>query len=312
METYKFKAYGQVIQSDIKPPYHEDMCIGGDVNLWIRTNSTNMYNAEKLKPINEGKCGLLRLSMDQTGVYYITHSKDPDRWITISANEIVVNSKKRALTNSNNYWKMIDPTSLAFVLRQMNLLVIHGSAIVDNKSGKVTALIAPSGTGKTTLSLSLCRSGRYSLLADDMIVMEKIGGDYYVYHDLGYVKLWPNSLDIVYPMVKRQFNEKTDRLAKCIIPFAKITSGYHVEKAPINRMIYVHTKADDSVGLIKVDNNIWIKYVLSEMLYNSMVSPRMLFQQYQLLYDILQQGITSYILRYQQNTNSLKEIVEFL
>ena len=52
-----------------------------------------------------------------------------------------------------------------------SLLFFHGNVLIDRITGLLVALLGNSGSGKTTLSLKLLKSGRFTLLAEDVILI---------------------------------------------------------------------------------------------------------------------------------------------
>ncbi len=76
---------------------------------------------------------------------------------------------------------------------QNGLVPLHASAVEHD--GKVTAFLADSGVGKSTLVASLARRG-YPVVSDDICLLERVaGGGWRVHPVAGWLKLWRVSLE---------------------------------------------------------------------------------------------------------------------
>lgn len=82
---------------------------------------------------------------------------------------------------------------LALWLELQGVLCLHGNALT--KGSRTVLLIAPSGTGKSTLSSYLMQNG-FQLLTDDMVALhkEEHSKGYLIYPSWPVMRLWPDSL----------------------------------------------------------------------------------------------------------------------
>lgn len=81
---------------------------------------------------------------------------------------------------------------LGLVLRITRRLALHAGAVAIDSSA--VAVLGPSGSGKSTLIASLLERG-CDLLADDLILVEEVGGAPVLRSGQANLKLWPNSLE---------------------------------------------------------------------------------------------------------------------
>lgn len=93
-----------------------------------------------------------------------------------------------------------------------NTLCIHANALALGK--QAIMLVAPSQTGKTTLSLALCQQG-FSLMTDDMAALHRRAEDYYIYPSWPIARIWPDTFQLTnespsaYSKVHKNFDKRT-------------------------------------------------------------------------------------------------------
>ncbi|GFD95565.1 hypothetical protein KUL156_10820 [Alteromonas sp. KUL156] len=125
-------------------------------------------------------------------------------------------------TPASHYFQSM---GLALWLELQGVLCLHGNAL--NKGDKTIVLIAPSGTGKSTLSAALMKNG-YKLLTDDMVALHKTqcGTGYGIYPSWPLMRLWPDSIEYV-AEAGSDLSRVHKRFDKKIVP---INSGECEEK----------------------------------------------------------------------------------
>lgn len=108
-----------------------------------------------------------------------------------------------AKNNINIYWDTVGTDSahyfqtigLALWLELNKILCIHANALAYKD--KAIALMAPSRTGKTTLTSYLCKNS-FEAMTDDMIAIHSGGdGTYTVYPSWPVVRVWPETLALI-------------------------------------------------------------------------------------------------------------------
>jgi len=96
--------------------------------------------------------------------------------------------------------------------------LLHATTVIKTKTGKAVALMGVSGTGKSTMALSLLTRCGYSLLSEDMSVLCLDKNDIVAKKGLPYVKAWDDTI---------QYLEHGG------IFFGKIANVYKTEKKQI-------------------------------------------------------------------------------
>jgi hypothetical protein len=92
---------------------------------------------------------------------------DPDELQDLPdvASALVVRDERAALTDLASRI-----TIAAIGVRGGELVLLHGCAVADPRTGAVAAFVAPSGTGKTTFSRTL--AGKWSYVTDETVAVE--------------------------------------------------------------------------------------------------------------------------------------------
>ncbi len=110
-------------------------------------------------------------------------------------------------TDSAHYFQTI---GLALWLELKGILCIHANAISYNNSA--FALMAPSRTGKTTLTTYLCQNG-FQAMTDDMIaIYPDVNNQYKVYPSWPVSRLWPDTLAMLFE--QEELPDNTERVHK--------------------------------------------------------------------------------------------------
>ena len=114
-------------------------------------------------------------------------------------------------TDSAHYFQTI---GLALWLEINNVLCIHANALAYQD--QAVAFVAPSRTGKTTLTAELCKKD-FSLMTDDMMALHKQDNGYLIYPSWPVARMWPETLDLI------ESKSNPEELSKVHELFAKKT-----------------------------------------------------------------------------------------
>lgn len=118
-------------------------------------------------------------------------------------------------TGADHYFQTL---AIALNLELNNVLCIHANALAYKN--KAIAIVAPSRTGKTTLTAALSQQG-FALMTDDMVALHKVTKGYKIYPSWPVARMWPDSLKEIalekneeHPKVHEKFEKRTVNLTK--------------------------------------------------------------------------------------------------
>ncbi|MEP1444767.1 MAG: hypothetical protein ABJK37_01460 [Paraglaciecola sp.] len=145
--------------------------------IWSLTDIGEKYRTE-LNLFRSATSCSLKVNCEGHGVFKFT------------GNQLTVDWQKYG-TGSAHYFQTV---GLAVWLELKQILCIHGNAL--EYKGQAIGLVAPSGTGKSTLSAKLCDSG-FSWMTDDMMALhpENNGEQYRIYPSWPIARMWPDSVE---------------------------------------------------------------------------------------------------------------------
>lgn len=144
---------------------------------------------------------------------------------------------------------------------------IHGNAISYGDLG--FGLVAPSRTGKTTLTAALCQHGA-ELMSDDMMALHPstdAGGqqNYEVYSSWPIARMWPDAISAALGSDERHFDKVHDKFSKRLLN-AQEDLQYNPDKRNVNA-IYILNRIDitndktDEKMLVEEPSSCWIETV---------------------------------------------------
>ncbi|MBL0709656.1 MAG: hypothetical protein JJV99_01370 [Colwellia sp.] len=158
----------------------------------------------------------------------------------ISDNEMTIDWQSVG-TDSAHYFQTL---AVALYLELKQVLCIHANALAFENSA--IALVAPSRTGKTTLTAALSQQG-FSLMTDDMMALHKTKHGYHIYPSWPVARMWPDSL----AALKIDNKEKTDKVhnnfSKRIVSLDKENNFNFCDKAKPLKVIYLLNRLPEKI-----------------------------------------------------------------
>lgn len=166
--------------------------------------------------------------------YHLQINCQGNGFFKINKNAISINWQAQG-TGADHYFQTL---ALALNLELNKVLCIHANALAYKN--KAIAIVAPSRTGKTTLTAALSQQG-FALMTDDMIALHETkvlnqastqaqeqqqeqqnsNVDYKIYPSWPVVRMWPDSLKELpfaeneeHPKVHEKFEKRTVNLTK--------------------------------------------------------------------------------------------------
>lgn len=103
---------------------------------------------------------------------------------------------------------------MALWLELKQVLCIHANALAYEDTA--IALVAPSRTGKTTLTAALSHAG-FALMTDDMLALHRSGHDYVIYPSWPVARMWPDTLRELLSDDGAEFNKVHENFEKRIV-----------------------------------------------------------------------------------------------
>lgn len=121
---------------------------------------------------------------------------------------------------------------------------IHGNAISYGELG--FGLVAPSRTGKTTLTAALCQHGA-QLMSDDMMALHPLTTDegqreYEIFSSWPIARMWPDAISAALGTNESQYSKVHEQFSKRLLN-AQEDLQYNPDKRPLNA-IYILNRID--------------------------------------------------------------------
>lgn len=131
---------------------------------------------------------------------------------------------------------MLGP-ALALLLRQRGLFTLHASSVAVD--GGAIAFVGNTGWGKSTLAKAFHAQG-YSLVTDDLLVIDLSGGKAVIAPSFPLIKLWPDSAAALEDDLSQlsKLHEGTEKLVHCL------SDGFQDDYIPLKR-IYILGKGEE-------------------------------------------------------------------
>lgn len=120
--------------------------------------------------------------------YYLNVNCQGNGAFKITKNNITINWQAQG-TGADHYFQTL---AIALNLELNNVLCIHANALAYQD--KAIAIVAPSRTGKTTLTAALSQNG-FALMTDDMVALHENEQHYEIYPSWPVARMWPDALN---------------------------------------------------------------------------------------------------------------------
>jgi hypothetical protein len=138
-------------------------------------------------------------------------------------------------TGADHYFQTL---AIALNLELNNVLCIHANALAYQD--KAIAIVAPSRTGKTTLTAALSQSG-FSLMTDDMVALHEAeqGQGYDIYPSWPVARMWPDALNDIELDTNEQYQKVHEKFEKRIVNLEKVKGLVFCNKPKKLQVIYL-------------------------------------------------------------------------
>lgn len=185
--------------------------------IWSMTDAGERYHSEVnlyKEPASENQ-------------YYLNINCQGNGLFKISKNSITIDWQKEG-TSADHYFQTL---AVALNLELNNVLCIHANALAYQD--KAIAIVAPSRTGKTTLTAALSQNG-FALMTDDMVALHEVGQGYQIYPSWPVARMWPDALNELQSNANQpneQYKKVHENFEKRIVNLEK-TAGFEFCNQP--------------------------------------------------------------------------------
>lgn len=292
-EYYQYKAFGINILSALHlPELTPQSFTQEDVFIKLGKNPLTLDPVIAKGALFQANKGSFLFKLDQIASYHVQNGR-----------EITIEKAKDASSKDVQLFLMGPVFGALF--HQKGILPLHASSVVKNS--RATIFCGSSGTGKSTLAAMLTLKG-YSILADDISLINTAGRTSSVIPGIPNLKLWQDVAEQLYKNFE-EFPRVRDQLLRYTIPghFSKGEEVNHIEN-----IIILDKKNSAGFELKKItgvekftilkDNTYKVQYI--EGLGASL-------NHFYLLTELIQ-NVNIFVLRRPNSPLLLKEMVEFI
>lgn len=136
-------------------------------------------------------------------------------------------------TGADHYFQTL---AIALNLELNKVLCIHANALAYQD--KAIAIVAPSRTGKTTLTAALSQCG-FALMTDDMVALHEGEQGYNIYPSWPVVRMWPDALNDIQLDSREQYQKVHEKFEKRIVNLEKVKGLTFCNKPKKLHVIYL-------------------------------------------------------------------------
>lgn len=200
--------------------------------IWSLTDAGERYRTE-LNLFSSTTSKSLKVNCEGHGVF------------KFAGDQLTIDWQKLG-TDSAHYFQTV---GLAVWLELNQVLCIHGNAL--EYKGQAIGLVAPSGTGKSTLSAKLCDSG-FSWMTDDMMALhpENNSEQFRIYPSWPVARLWPDSVENELNVDLASLDKVHDGFNKRVVNLKSKTSSGN--SSQILKTIYVLNRVADATSSCEI------------------------------------------------------------
>lgn len=147
--------------------------------------------------------------------YYLNINCQGTGSFKVTNNNITIDWQAQG-TGADHYFQTL---AVALNLELNKVLCIHANALAYQD--KAIAIVAPSRTGKTTLTAALSQSG-FSLMTDDMVALHEGEQGYDIYPSWPVARMWPDALNDIQLNTSEEHQKVHEKFEKRIVNLEKV------------------------------------------------------------------------------------------
>lgn len=222
--------------------------------IWSMTDTGERYHSE----IHLYKEPLPKVDLEPAknteNNYYLNVNCQGRGLFKITKKNITIDWQKQG-TGADHYFQTL---AIALNLELNKILCIHANALAYQD--KAIAIVAPSRTGKTTLTAALSQNG-FALMTDDMVALHKVAQGYEIYPSWPVARMWPDALNELQPNVHEpsaQYEKVHEQFEKRTVNIEK-TKGFNFCNQPKKlKVIYLLNRlpkkndSDNRVPIVEI------------------------------------------------------------
>jgi len=200
--------------------------------IWSMTDVGERYHSEVnlYKELSPEK--VLEPDEGIESKYYLEINCQGNGLFEITKNNITIDWQKEG-TGADHYFQTL---AIALNLELNRVLCIHANALAYKN--KAIAIVAPSRTGKTTLTAALSQNG-FALMTDDMVALHEVKQGYEIYPSWPVARMWPDALNDMQPNAREQYKKVHDKFEKRVINIDKAEGFTFCNKPKKLQVIYL-------------------------------------------------------------------------
>lgn len=214
-----------------------------EVSLY-KSSHNNSEDSESSKSIESNK---ENGNSNNNNNYYLQINCQGSGLFKIAKNSITIDWQAQG-TGADHYFQTL---AVALNLELNNVLCIHANALAYKD--QAIALVAPSRTGKTTLTAALSQNG-FALMTDDMVALHEIEQGYKIYPSWPVARMWPDALNNLQLNASEQHKKVHNKFEKRIVNLQQTKDFNYCNKAKKLQVIYLLNRLPINKSINKSTN----------------------------------------------------------